>query len=201
MMNHERKCSLLPEEIGENIIQINLDHDTNLGEVARKILFVTPGGFLPAYSYAPDKNPVAATYINLVDIAKNGIRHMKQVPEIIGSNSPTGKTEFSLKKSNQPQVYLVLEKSPAAKNWRGFEEDFAGYLHQLHFGCSLTDNDSIMNIISNGSRERQEFLVINFEKNQVNYLGDSRDNQHNLHESVSLAALTNVNLETGLGKN
>ena len=196
MQNNQPKCSLLPEAMGEKVVKINLDHPHD--ETARAILFVPARGFVREHSHAVEQNPDSEVYLDLLDIAQNGVKNLQHKPEVAGVNSPTGKLVHSIAANEQPQVYLAIKKSQKAQAWRELEADLPAYLHSLHFGCSILDKR--LNIVSNGAKDRQEFVVIDFEKNQVNYLGESKDNKHNLQEEVTLDGLLNQQKDNGMEK-
>ena len=192
---NEKKCTLLPLDKGEKVIKIDLNH--NESETARAILYVAPDGFVREHSHAKQDNADSEVYIDLMDIVAHGTRQMQTVPEVAGDNSPTGRLKHSIEPSQQPQVFLAIKKGQKQSAWKDFERNLPAYLHSLHFGCSLTDGN-LLNIISLGAKNEEEFVVIDLAAKQVNYLLESKNNLHNVQEKVTLNGLMSQQKDAGV---
>ena len=106
MEMNQKRCTLLPDTMGEKVIKVTLDHDKKSGETARAILFVPANGFVREHSHAKQDNADSEVYIDLLDIVAHGTRQMQTVPEVAGDNSPTGRLKHSIEPSQQLQVLL-----------------------------------------------------------------------------------------------
>lgn len=173
-------CTLLPNEIGEGVIKISLQN--NSSETARAILFVSPNGCVYEHSHDTDKNKDSEIYIDLLEIVKNGVKQLNVLPEVAGSNSPTGKKEHSIQKSNRPQIILAIKKGQEEDAWREFFSDFESYFQSLGITC-LQNGDNII-ITSNATGEVEESVTINTVRNSVTYCGNNQ-------EFVTLSGLQN----------
>lgn len=199
MESIQKRCNLLPETIGKLVIEITLNPDQKSGETARKILYVVAAGSINEHSHDVKDNPDSEVYIDLMDIVAHGTKQMQTKPEVAGSNSPTGKLMHGIESSYKPQVFLAIKKGQKQGAWKDFERNLPAYLHSLHFGCSLTDGN-LLNIISLGAKNEEEFVVIDLADQQVNYLLESKDYRRNIQEVVTLDGLMDQQKDAGVEK-
>lgn len=185
---NQKKCTLLPEDKGHKVIKVDLVPDKAQGETARAILYVVPNGYVIEHSHEKTKNKDSEVYIDLLDIARNGVDKMHSYVDVAGSNSPTGMLKHRIEDRFQPQVYLAIKKGQDKNAWQGLDKDVKGYLHGLHFGCGLYGNT--INLVSNSLGKNKEFVAIDFETNKVSYIGSSQEKgQESYQESTTLDEL------------
>lgn len=200
MTTNQAKCSLLPKQIGDKAIKVTLDNDKKAGETARVILFVPAGGYVAEHSHAAEKNSDSEVYIDLLEIINKGVDRMRKLPEVAGSNSPTGKLVHSVQKSNQPQVFLAIKKDQSKKAWNDFAVDIVWYLKTLNFGCLLEGNKLIVR--SNAVKDRKEVVEIDLVKNKINYWGKTQENDDKvMFETTTLEDLQNYTQKEEKEKN
>ena len=190
----------MPKQIGDKAIKIILDNDKKAGETARVILFVPAGGYIAEHSHAAEKNLDSEVYIDLLEITNKGVDRMRKLPEVAGSNSPTGKLVHSVQKSDQPQVFLAIKKDQSDKAWNDFAVDIVWYLKTLNLGCVLEGNKLIVR--SHANKDRKEVVEIDLVKNKINYWGKTQENNADLmFETTTLADLQNYNQKEERQKN
>lgn len=166
-----RNCILLPNEIGEGVIKISLQKDSS--ETARVILFVTANGCVYEHSHDIENNSDSEIYIDLLDLTRKGINNLSVLPEVAGSNSPTGRIKHSIQKSNYPQVILAIKKGQEEDAWNEFSRNFETYFQSLGVTCCQDRNRII--ITSDSTGERQESIIIDTERNSVIYSGNNQE--------------------------
>ncbi|GEM_PF-5221934 len=185
---NQKKCTLLPEDKGHKVIKVDLVPDKTQGETARAILYVAPNGSVIEHSHEKTKNKDSEVYIDLLDIARNGVDKMHSSVDVAGSNSPSGMLTHRIEDRLQPQVYLAIKKGQDKNAWQSLDKDVKGYLHGLHFGCGLYGNT--INLVSNSLGKNKEFVAIDFETNKVSYIGSSQEKgQESYQEFTTLDEL------------
>ena len=134
-MKIENKCTLLSEELGEKVIKIDLDAQSN--EVARSLLFVPENGFVKEHAHNGDKP--SELYVDLTDYNLHGEDKMQHRPEVAGIGSPTGCVEHSIEPTDYPRVVLAIKKSNYMfDNWRDFQNmNLTDYLNKLNIMFEL----------------------------------------------------------------
>ena len=190
-METKKNCTLLPKELGEKVIKINLT--TDKGEISRELLFVTKGGFIKEHSHAGEKQP-SESYFDLIDYAENGAENMQHKPEVAGVNSPTGLLQHGIEQSNQPRVILAIKKDQSSKAWEGFD-NLDEFLENCNVRFTFDKKSGEFFFMSRGLNEFTGERIVNsvkidFTKNSVMRLEEIETAVwNNIHEETSLAEL------------
>lgn len=164
---NSKRCVLLPHKIGNGVIKISLDKSPS--ENARVILFVPQNGCVYEHSHDQNDNPDSEVYIDLLQMIKS---EDKDVPEIAGSNSPTGTTKHSIGKKEEPQIILAIKKGQEKGIWEDLKSDFRKYFQELDVTCQ--QNEDTITITSGGTGEKKEVVTINTKRNSVIYFSQEQ---------------------------
>ena len=190
------KCTLLPENLGEKVVKIDLD--AGFKEDARALLFVAPSGFVKEHAHNGEKP--SELYVDLTDYALHGAEKMRYQPEVAGFDSPTGRMEHSIEPIDYPRVVLAIKKSRHMfDNWRDFQNlQLDDYLNKLNIMFELDKKDGIFFLNSHGKdqftgEDRTTTVSIDFNKDSVCYLSRAKlADRDSIWEETSLQALENA---------
>ena len=190
------KCTLLPENLGEKVVKIDLD--AGFKEDARALLFVAPSGFVKEHAHNGEKP--SELYVDLTDYALHGAEKMRYQPEVAGFDSPTGRMEHSIEPIDYPRVVLAIKKSRHMfDNWRDFQNlQLDDYLNKLNIMLELDKKDGIFFLNSHGKdqftgEDRTTTVSIDFNKDSVCYLSRAKlADRDSIWEETSLQALENA---------
>lgn len=172
LLDNNKIYELLPENIGRDVIKINLDKGKN--ENARVILFVPKGGCVFPHSHASNKNKDSEVYIDLLKILKQGIKNI-ETPVVAGSNSPTDTLEHEIINSEEPQIILAIKKTQDKGEWDEFNADFEGYFNGLNVKVESLDKE-IIRIKFNSIEGKNGTIAIYTKTNAVSFdNGDIKD--------------------------
>lgn len=192
-METKLSCSLLPSDISEKVIKVDLDQAYN--ETARSLLIVTPNGSIKEHThqegYRPDGRKIdSEIYIDLLDYAVNGPDKMKNKPEVAGSNSPTGRLQHSVEPSQQARVILAIKRGQLGHEWQDLANlNLADFIEKLNIKCEYDQKQGMFSFNSSANKERVNFVQVDLIHSAVKCLSK---------ETVSMQ--DNVWIETSLEK-
>jgi hypothetical protein len=161
----------------KDVIEVDLGLVKASNEISRKLFFVPAGSSVETYTPAKD---VSEIFISLFSMMRSEIKSLKDIPDVVGNNSPTGKHEHGIKPSQHPQAFLVIQRTATKDGWADLAESiisnkFKLWLKNLNV-CGVLEKNVLSLIFSDVSKTKQIYLDVDFSANRVSYLSSSKEN-------------------------
>ena len=137
-----KNITFLPKKIAENTIKIELP--TSDRDTARAILVILKEGFVKEHSHLKEDNKDSEVYIDLLEMLRinNNIDKIS-IPQVAGSNSPTGLTSHFILPKNEMQIFIAIKRSQKDDEWIGLKNNLKKFIENLNIEITKSGDGKV----------------------------------------------------------